>query len=232
MGDNNEIIIESAAFDVTADNYEEFDHEFDSSKLGEKLVQENTRKATVREYQLYASKYLLLNFIEKKNAAAKHFRINLTYLSAEPEHHKVIKWNWLYGALASAAVLGLFVFLGIRQVIDLEYCLVGGVIAFTATLICSLIFVYLLRDEFIFKSQFGHARLFLMDNRKPNQKDFDAFFIVLQRAIEKAQSKVSVAQRLVDELKMCRRLKDEGIIDEAAYTRARTAIFKHQQYRA
>lgn len=232
MNDNNEIIIESAAFDVSSDNYESFDQAFDPSKLGEKLVQENARKGTFREYQLYASRHLLLNFTEKKKAAAKKFRVNLAYVSAEPEHIKIIKWNWLYGTLVSAALLGLFIFLGIKEVLNLEYCLIGAAITLTTAAICALMFVYLMRDEFLFKSQFGNIGLFLMDNRKPNQKEFDEFFAKLKGAIKHAQSSLSVAERLVEELKMCRRLKDEGIIDEVRYTLARTAIFKHKQYQA
>ncbi|MDH5612940.1 MAG: hypothetical protein OEY66_10845 [Gammaproteobacteria bacterium] len=231
MQDNNEIIIESSAFDVSSDNYEEFEQELDPLKFGDKLVQENTLKGTIREYQLYAYRHLLLNFIEAKKAAPKKFRINLTYVSSEPEHIKVIKWNWLYGALAAMVLLALFIFMAIKEVISLEYCLLGGAITLTTAIICSLIFVYLMRDEFIFKSQFGNIGLFLIDNMKPNQKDFDQFFIVLQRAIDKSQLKVSVSERLVDELKMCRRLKDEGIISEEAYTLARTSIFKHKQYK-
>lgn len=235
MQDNDEIIIESSAFvaaDVSPDNYEEFDQELDPSKLGEKLVQENVLKGTVREYQLYASKYLLLNFIEKKKAPEKKFRINLSYISAEPEHNRVIVWNWLYGALAATALLGLFIYFAIYEVINLEYCLLGGAITLTIAAICTLLFVYLLRDEYIFRSQFGNVRLFLIDNMKPNQKDFDQFFVVLQHAIDKSQSEMPVSDRLVEELKMCRRLKDEGIIDEDAYTMARTAIFKHKQYKS
>lgn len=88
-----------------------------------------------------------------------------------------------------------------------------------------------MRDEYIFKSYFGGAKLFLIENKKPTQQEFDNFFINLQQAIDRAQANIPVADRLVDELKMCRRLKDEGIIDEQAYTDARTIIFKHEQYK-
>lgn len=231
MQNNHEIIIENSAFDVEPDNYEAFDQELDPLKFGDKLVQENALKGTIREYQLYASRYLLLDFIEGKKAVAKKFRVNLTFVSPEPEHIKVIKWNWLYCALAATALLGLFIFLAIKEMLSLEYCLIGVAITLTAALICSLIFIYLMRDEFIFKSQFGNIRLFQIDNLKPNQSDFDQFLIVLQQSIDKSQSNVPVTDRLVDELKMCRRLKDEGIITEETYTLARTAIFKHKQYK-
>ena len=232
MQNNNEIIIEGGAPDVSPDNYEEFDHELDPSKMAEKLVQENSLKATVREYQLYASKHLLLNFIESKKAAPKKFRVNLTYISSEPEHNKIINWNWLYGVLAATALLCLFIFLAVKEIISLEYGLLGGAITLTSAAICSLVFVYLMRNEYIFNSQFGNIELFLIDNNKPNQKEFNQFLIVLQHTIDKSKLNISVADRLVGELKMCRRLKDEGIIDDEVYTAARTAIFKHKQYQA
>ncbi len=88
-----------------------------------------------------------------------------------------------------------------------------------------------MRDEYVFKSQFGGAKIFLIENKKPEQSTFDSFYIQLQQSIEKAKVGISVSDRLVGELKMCRRLRDENIINDDAYTVARTAIFKHEQYK-
>ena len=76
------------------------------------------------------------------------------------------------------------------------------------------------------------SAIFLIENKKPSQQAFDSYFISLQQSIDKAQASISVSDRLVGELKMCRRLRDEGIIDDEAYTIARTAIFKHEQYKS
>jgi hypothetical protein len=230
--EDEEVIIAGTAFDVPTDNYDEFDHEIDPARLGKKLRQENPHKGSVREYQFYAENHLLLNFIETKNARAKYFRVNLACLSSEPERNRIIKWNWLYAAAAAGTLSGMCLFLAIAKYVKLEYCAIAGGISLTAALIFALIFLYLMRDEFIFKSRFGNARLFLLENKKPEQQAFDNFFISLQQAIDRAQSKTSVSDRLIEELKMCRRLRDEGIIDDAAYTVARTAIFKHEQYKA
>jgi len=227
-----EVIFTSAVYDVHADNYEEFDQEIDPGKLGEKLVQTNTLKGTRREYQLYGGNHLLLNSVERERAKEKHFRVNLACITSEPEHNKVIVWKWLYAALGAGVLAALGVYLGISETVKPVYSLVAGTITVTASLICALIFVYLMRDEFIFKSRYGSAKLFLMENKKPSQQEFDRYFISLQQAIERAQSKIPVSDRLVDELKMCRRLRDEGIIDDEAYTIARTAIFKHEQYKS
>lgn len=227
-----EVIITGAIFDVPADNYEEFDQELNPANLGDKLIQKNPLKATVREYQYYTSEYLLLNFVDKKNAKVKKFRVNLACLSSDPEHNKVIVWKWLYIALAAGILAILCLFLAALQTVKLEYCIITGTITLTAALICALIFIYLMRDEFIFKSRFGNAKLFLIENKKPNLTAFNIFFIGLQQNIDKTQSNIPIEDRLVNELKMCRHLRDENIIDNETYTTARTAIFKHEQYKA
>lgn len=227
-----EVIIAGAVFDVPGDNYEEFDQELNPEKLGDKLIQTNPLKGSVREYQFYTYKHLLVNFIEKKNARAKKFRINLACLSSEPEHSKIIVWKWLYYALAAGALAILCLFLAISQTAKLEYCIIAGTITLTTALICVLIFIYLMRDEYVFKGRFGNAKLFFLENKKPNLSAFNIFFIGLQQNIDKTQSSIAVKDSLVNELKMCRHLKDNGIIDDKIYTAARTAIFKHEQYKA
>jgi hypothetical protein len=227
-----EVIIAGAAFDVAGDNYEEFDQELDPAKLGDKLIQTNPLKGSVREYQFYTYEHLLVNLVEKKNAKAKKFRINLACLSSEPEHNKIIVWKWLYYALAAGALAILCLFLAISQTAKLEYCTIAGTITLTTALICILVFIYLMRDEYVFKGRFGNAKLFLLENKKPNLSAFNIFFIGLQQNIDKTQSSITIKDSLVNELKMCRHLKDKGIIDDESYTAARTAIFKHEQYNA
>ncbi len=231
MHDEDEVIIASAAYDVPADNYEEFDQKIDAARLGDKLVQSNTLKGTVREFQLYSDNYLLLSITKKKKAQAKKFRINLACLSAESIHQKIIVWKWMFAALLAAAFTGLFIFFAIDETIKPIYSIAAGTISLTAALIFTLIFIYQMRNEYVFTSQFGGANLFLIENKKPNPEEFDNFFIKLQQAIDKSKTKTSVCDQLIAELKMCRRLRDESIIGDQAYTMARTRIFKHEQYK-
>ena len=232
MQDEEEVIIASAAFDVPADNYEEFDLEIDPAKLGDSLQQTNTLKGTVREFQFYSNSHLLLSLVRKKKAEAKKFRVNLAWLSSEAVHNKVIVWKWFFAALASAALLGLLIFLTMNDTLKPGISAIAGTISLTASIIFSLIFVYHMKNEFVFKSHFAGTGIFLIENKKPEQAEFDRFFINLQQTIDKSKTKLSVSDRLVGELKMCRRLRDEGIINDKAYTRARTIIFKHKQYKA
>ncbi len=226
-----EVIISDTAFDVPVDNYEEFDQELAAGKLGQSLIQENTLKGTRREFQFYADDNLLLSLLTKKKSVAKKYRVNLAWLSSEPEHNKVIIWKWLYGAIASCLLMALSIFLTLNNIVDFLYGAVATTVLITAMLISTLLFFYHMRDEYIFKSRFGDIMLFSIENKKPKQSAFDYFFVNLQQLIDKSQRKLSVTERLVGELKMCRRLRDEGIINDETYTTARTAIFKHEQYK-
>ena len=225
---DNEVIISGIPLDVPSDNYEEFDQEIDPAKLGKKLVQQNTLKGTEREFQPYADAHLLLDVKKKKKQ--QNYRVNLAWLSPQPRHNKVIVWKWLYAALGAAAVTGLFLFLAVQDILKLEYSAVAGTVSLTASLILGMFFIYKMQDEFIFTSNFGKIDMFLIENKKPSQDEFDSFFINLQQGIERAKKNIPVTDRLVGELQMCRRLRDEGIIDDGTYTVARTAIFKHKQY--
>lgn len=225
---SEEVIISGIPLDVPSDNYEEFDQEIDPAKLGAKLVQKNTLKGIEREFQPYSDTHLLLKVRKKKKQQDYH--VNLAWLSPQPKHNKVIIWKWLYGALGAAAVASLFIFLAVEEILRLEYSAVAATVTLTASLILGLIFVYKMQDEYIFTSTFGKIDMFLIENKKPSQEAFDSFFINLQQSIESAKKNIPVTDRLVGELKMCRRLRDEGIIDDEKYTIARTAIFKHEQY--
>jgi hypothetical protein len=226
-----EVIIASDALDVPADNYEEFDLEIDSNRLGDKLIQENSFRGTHRQFQFYAKNYLFLSIFESKKSSEKNYRVNLPLLSSEPIHNKVIVWKWLLFTLLTALLTGCSIFLAIEKIINPDYCLMAGIITSSLTFIFFLAFIYYMRDEYIFESYFGKARLFLIENKKPTQQTFDDFFINLQQTIDTTQSMFSISDRLVAELKMCRRLRDEGIISDIIYTRVRTTIFEHQQYK-
>ena len=135
-------------------------------------------------------------------------------------------------AILAALLTGGSFYLMIEKTFNPDYCLIAGIITLSATLIFLLIFIYCMRDEYIFNSYFGNTKLFLIENKKPDQQSFDNFFINLQRTVEQTQFVLSISDRLIGELKMCRRLRDEGIINDESYMTARTAIFKHKQYKA
>ena len=232
MDKEDEVIIGGTVSDVSADNYEEFDNELDPGKLGKRLVQKNSRTGSSRTFQFYSGQNLLLDLIEKKGAAEKKYQIDLAWISAEPLHNRIVIWKWLALAIISAISAGVFFYLGTVQSIPSEVGNIAATIALTLSVIFILSFIYCIRDEYIFRSCFGGANIFLMENKKPDIQTFDSFYLQLQQVIDKSHRELSISDRLIGEMKMCRRLRDEGIIDDASYTRARTAIFSHKEYRS
>lgn len=228
---DDELIVNVIAAGYSADNYEEIDQNIDAGKLGDKLVQSNSQKGTLREFQFYDQTHLLVSRGNFKGDGTQQYRVNLAWVNSEPLHNKIVDWNWLVIALIFGVIAITFLVLAITEVLTIDYSMIGGSITFTLTLLATLIFIYKLRDEYTFYSQFGKAELFVMENKRPSQRVFDGFFLMLQSAIENAAQHVSIEDRLVGELKMCRRLKDEHVIDEQAYTDARTAIFHHERYK-
>ena len=226
-----QVIIESAAgFDATSDNYEEFDHELDPAKFGKKLSNSNVLRGSYNELQIYDTTHLFISNREKKHSPEKSYRVNLAWCSSEPEHFRLVTWKWLYISISFLVLLMLDIVLGIMEVLPTMWAIYAGIPLLTLSIIFLLIFFYCLRDEYIFSSHYGGAPLFMIENRKPNQAEFDQFFIELQQDIDRLQTRATVKQKLVGELQMCRRLKDEGIISEQAYTGVRSRIFRHDEY--
>lgn len=231
MEEYEEVIVAGPAADVSTDNYEEFDLEINPDKLSDTLIQKNALKGTNRRFQFYARNNLLLNIIDKKGTPKKQYQINLAWLSAEPQHNKVIIWKWLIIAICCALISGATAYMATQEMLKLEYCYVIGSINTSLALVFTLFFIYCIRDEYIFKSYFGNAEIFLIENKKPNLHSFDSFYLKIQQTIDRAHNTISITDRLVGELKMCRRLRDAGIINDETYTRVRTVIFKHKEYK-
>ena len=89
-------------------------------------------------------------------------------------------------------------------------------------------------DTVYFRSQFGKIRLFELANNNPGKDDFRDFInkIVVQINKSKAAKGMNQSQLLAAELKELRRLKDEKIVPEEAYEKAKRLIFKHGAFKA
>jgi len=226
-----EVIITGTLFDVHADNYEEFDQEINPEKLGALFKQNNTLKGTTRSFQLYSKSHLIISVTKKNRKKIKSFWVNLACLSPQPEHIKIRPWKWLYLAVATMVIAGVSLYASNIGLLSTEYSYIATIICAASSSIFLLIFLYAMRDEYIFKSCFGGARLFLTENKKPDQQHYEHFHQAMQKIINNAQEQQTITERLVAEMKMCRRLRDEGILNDDTYTAVRSTIFAHDQYK-
>ena len=185
------------------------------------------RKLTIfNDTQCYQS-------IKNKHRRKYKFRLNLAHLDPRPFRLRNIVWKWLYASLAlwcSAAVIVFGGWFNSSSLISLG--IFTGVIV--AALLTLLTFFYLSHDTVYFRSQFGKIRLFELANNNPGKDDFRDFInkIVVQINKSKAAKGMNQSQLLAAELKELRRLKDEMIVPEESYEKAKRLIFKHGAFKA
>jgi hypothetical protein len=171
--------------------------------------------------------------IKIKHRRKYKFRLNLAYLDPRPFRLRHIVWKWLYASIAlwcGAAAFVVTEWFDSSSVISLGI-IVGVIVAALLTL---LTFFYLSHDTVYFRSQFGKIRLFELANNNPNKDDFREFInkIVVQINKSKAAKGMNQSQLLAAELKELRRLKDESIVPDENYEKAKRLIFKHEAFKS
>ena len=169
--------------------------------------------------------------IKIKHRRKYKFRLNLAHLDPRPFHLRHIVWKWLYASLAlwcCAAIIVIAGWFDSSSVMSMG--IFAGVIV--GALLTLLIFFYLSHDTVYFRSQFGKIRLFELANNNPDKDEFREFInkIVVQINKSKAAKGMNQSQLLAAELKELRRLKDECIVPEESYEKAKRLIFKHEAF--
>jgi len=171
--------------------------------------------------------------IKNKHRRKYKFRLNLAFLDPRPFRLRNIAWKWLCLSLAfwcSAAAMVIGGWFDASSVMSLG--IFTGVIV--AALLTLLSFFYLSHDTVYFRSQFGKIRLFELANNDPNRDEFRKFInqIVVQINKSKAAKGMNQSQLLAAELKELRRLKNEDIVLEESYEKAKRLIFRHGAFKA
>ena len=196
------------------------------------FVQEQKFKGVRRTFKIFNDTqlhYTLKSFRHKDN---KKHRVNLSYVSIQPERECTVAWKWLSTAFATLVWSMLLLYVGLFTQFKADYIVIVGVLLGTFSMISMLIFYYRTQDKLIYRSFVGNIPLFEVSNHKPGNREFDSFMEKLRQHIKLAQDKLSMHQRLVGELKDLRRIRDEGKISNEQYESARNIIFKHEAFQS
>ena len=158
--------------------------------------------------------------------------MDLAFIDARPFRVRKIAWKWLYAALGFAAVDAALIFSGLLERSSALF--LGLVLSLTvAAAIMLLMFFYKSTDIVYFRSQYGKVRLMEVGHNKPDKKSFHEFIrnFVAQIKQAKTDRNIDQSQFLARELKEIRRLKDEKIIPDSTYEKAKVRIFKHEAFK-
>jgi hypothetical protein len=171
--------------------------------------------------------------IKHKHRRKYKFRLDLAYLDPRPFRQRNIVWKWLHASLVLWVLAGVFVFAG-----WFDHSSITSLGVFTGIIVIALLtlllFFYRSHDTVYFRSQFGKIRLFELANNNPNKESFRGFIkkVVAQINKSKTAKNMNQSQLLAAELKELRRLKDEKVVPEKSYERAKLQIFKHKAFKA
>ena len=169
--------------------------------------------------------------IKNKHQRKHKYRIDISYLDPRPFRIRNRDWKWLY---LSAVLMLLAVALIFTGWVDTSSVNFLGL--FLGTMVISvmslLAFFYNSRDRVFFRTQYGKIRLIELINGNPDKESFRSFINKFIMQIKKSKTARGLNQNkfLTSELKELRRLKDETVIPEDSYEKAKRLIFKHDSF--
>ena len=171
--------------------------------------------------------------IKNKHQRKYKYRIDISYLDPRPFRTRVVEWKWLYASLALFGLDLALVFGGWIDTSSVNFLgLFIGIIV--VALMSLLAFFYYSRDKVYFRTQFGKIRLIEFINKNPDNDSFRKFInkFIMQVKKSKTAKNLSQSKFLASELKELRRLKDETVIPQNSYEKAKQLIFKHEAFNA
>ena len=207
------------------------------NKIDFKFEQVSKIRGLSREITLFNGNHCYQS-IKNKHKRKYKYRVDIAYLNPHPfrEHH--IAWKWLYLAGCLALISLVIAYAGwftelFKSIPDL-YLLTGLILSVSAAFISLLLFVHNSYDKVIFKTRFSNIKLIELLNKNPNKDKFRQFVGRFIIQIKKAHVKKTydTSKFLAMELRELRRLRDEQVIKDKEYQRAKSIIFKHDSFKA
>jgi hypothetical protein len=174
--------------------------------------------------------------IQNKHQRKYKYRVDMTFLDPRPFRDKFVAWNWLYAAITLFVVSAGLIYAGwFGELYESgTYSEIAIVIGLFAAVVFGLIFTHRSYDKVLFRTEFGKVKLIELINNHPDKKAFASFLskFVKQIKLAKAASKFDSAKLITSELQELRRLKEESVISENRYEKAKKRLFKHKAFKS
>ena len=171
--------------------------------------------------------------IKNKHQRKFKYRIDIAYLDPRPFRSRSIDWKWLYGSILLFLLNPILYFTGWfdnASITSMGLILGINVVA----LMCLLAFFYYMRDKVYFRTQYGKIKLIELINKNPDNDSFRKFIHRFIQQINKSKTAKGLNQTkfLARELQELRRLRDETVIPNESYEKAKRVIFKHEAFKS
>lgn len=204
------------------------DKEIILNNLTHEILQTSTLKEQQKLIRIYDDKFLNLNENNARGIATYNIRLSL--LNARPVNKYIIAFRFLFISIVFVSIAAI-----VQKLADMRiehftnpyiYAVSALSIAFAA-----IFLVYMVkksRHVLIFTSKHGKVPIVEMLYRNPEKKVFNAFVSELMNCIQAVdrQNYFTPAQVLAAELSEHRRLRNEGLISNQCYEKAKARILE------
>lgn len=170
-----------------------------------------------------------LQVASKSNKTKLVYSVDILSLQDKSKIVFCIAWKWLISSI-SFLLLMLFLmkvlpaYLGDNKNLYLSIILLAGVLG---SIFCFFKFWKQTSKKQIFYSRNADVPIIILNAGKPSKNNFSYFVEELEKRIKKFRSHMDIAEdkQLTGEVKMLRRLSDEGVISKHDYEKAKAKLF-------
>lgn len=170
-----------------------------------------------------------LQIINKSKKINQAYSIDILSLADKSEKIFFIAWKWLIASLSFFLIMLLLLkilpgFLDANKNIYLGSVLLLGVVG---SIFCFMKFLKNTSRKQVFYSRNALVPIVTLSLGNPSKKEFSNFIDAIENRIKKFRSHMDVSneKQLTGEMKMLRRLCDDGIINKNVYEGAKEKLF-------
>lgn len=193
-------------------------------------LEQQTRAGPSREFQIVDGKEIRI--ISGIGSRQQSYSIQLLALADKSLVRLHLAWGWL--GLLCICLLAIFGYIFVRSSFGIslgkfEFIYVAG---FSLAAVGSLVmFMLKLARKRVFVSRLARVRLFDMLIGKPNYREYKAFLNQLGHSLQTARQfwNLKPEHQAAGEVRMLRRLSEEGVIGKSDYEQAKKKLLALQK---
>lgn len=162
------------------------------------------------------------------NNRTTSYRIDVIALKEQPQRSLVIAWPWLIAAVVLTGLLLEEIQWQFLFPVESWVSLAAKVAIGILSIACLALFIKFTYSKHLFKTRHAKVPLVEIWAGTPSRKAVNNFIKLMEHRIEKAHSHMNLSndQQLTGEMKMLRRLVEEGILQQSKYDAARDRLMK------
>lgn len=170
-----------------------------------------------------------LQISNKNKKSQQAYSVDVLSLDEKSKKIFFIAWKWLLASISIFLVMLLLLKI-LPNYLDANKNLYLGIILLSGTIVSLVSFMQFWKKtsrKQIFYSRNAHVPIITLRVGNPSQKVFTEFVTAIENRITKFRSHMDLSEekQLTGEMKMLRRLSDNGIISKKDYENAKTKLF-------